>query len=166
MVGDVVFFKENNSLISKIIAKVTASQYTHVGLIVSEDLMTGEVTVIESNRFVKTSLKRLNLDSKIHSLYTIEEKSDEVNDKIVQFAMNKVGTEYDYLQVVGIFISLILKGKRCGIFDDTNKMICSELIDIAYLKAGVKRKNMENFGNVTPQELLKYYPFIKIEREV
>lgn len=166
MVGDVIFFKEDNSLISKIIAKITASQYTHVGLIVSEDSMTGEVTVIESNRFVKTGLKRLKLDSRIHVVYTIEDKSDEVNDRIVQIAMNKVGTEYDYLQIIGLFLALVFKGKRYEIFDDTNKMICSELIDITYLKAGVKRKNMENFGNITPYELLKYYPFKINEREV
>lgn len=148
------------------IAKFTKSKYTHVGLIVAHDDLTGETTIIEADRFIKTGLNQITLDDKVHVVFTTGEKSVEIKERIVKSAMEKIGTGYDYMQILGLFISLILKGSRYEIFDNSNRMICSELIDIAYLKAGVKRKNMDNLGNVTPQELLESYSFRMIEREV
>jgi len=156
MIGNLVFFKKTNSLISKMIAKVTKSEFTHVAIIVGYDKMTGVATIIESDRFSKTKLARIQLSDE-HVVYTTGYQPKEVTDKIVRYAHQQLGMGYDYLQLIGIFLSLVFKRKRDAYFNSANKMICSELIDLAYYKAGIKRNNYENIGDVTPQELFEVY---------
>jgi len=156
MIGNVVFFKKTDSLISKMIAKVTKSDYTHVALIVGYDELTRVATIIESDRFSKTRLSRIQLNEE-HVVYTTGYQPKEVTDKIIRYAHQQIGMNYDYLQLVGIFLSLVFKRKRDAYFNSANKMICSELIDLAYYKAGVKRNNYDSIGNVTPQELFEVY---------
>ncbi|AYP68261.1 enoyl-CoA hydratase/carnithine racemase-like [Bacillus phage vB_BcoS-136] len=160
MIGDVLFFKANDSLISRIIASITKSHYTHVGLIVSYDEMTRIATIIESDRFVKTRLRMIDLDEEVHVVYTTGEKDEKQIAKILEYAYKSLGTRYDYLQIIGLFISLLFKkGERNNYFNRSNKLICSELIDLSYYKAGVKRLHNDFIGNITPQELLDAYEF-------
>ncbi|UUV46975.1 permuted papain-like amidase [Bacillus phage vB_BanS-Thrax5] len=156
MIGNLVFFKQTNSFISKLIAKVTKSEFTHVGLIVGHDESTGVLTIIESNRFIRTRVARLQLDER-HVIYTTGNQPQEVVDKIVKFAYKNLGKRYDYLQLLGLFISLSFERKRNIYFNSKNKLICSELVDLAYYTSGVKRKTNQNLGNITPQELFEVY---------
>jgi Permuted papain-like amidase enzyme, YaeF/YiiX, C92 family len=166
MVGDVVFFKKNEtSFISRIIAKMTKSEYTHVGLIVAFDNLSGEITIIESDRFVNTRINRITLDDTKYVIFTTGDKPKEQVDRIVKFAYRHLGVKYDYLQILGLFLSLLLKGKVDRLFSSKNKLICSELIDLAYYTSSVKRLTDINLGNVTPQELLEVYEF-KVRKEV
>lgn len=163
MIGDVVFFKRTNSFISRVIANITNSDYTHVGLIVAYDEMTGVATIIESNRFIETRITRIQLNES-HMVYSTGSKPKEQTDRILKYAYSKIGMKYDYMQVVGLFLSLLFKGYRCAWFNSTNKLICSELIDISYLSSGVKRVDMINIGNITPQELIEKYNMFKSKR--
>lgn len=165
MIGDIIFFKKTNSLASRIIANFTTSEYTHVGLIVAYDDMTGVATIIESNRFIKTKISRIQL-TELHTVFSTGSKSEEVQNNIIKYSHSKIGTEYDYLQVFGLFLSLAFKGERKALFNSTNRFICSELIDLAYYKAGVKRKHNMNIGNVTPQELIEVYDLKDIRKGV
>jgi uncharacterized protein YycO len=155
VIGNVIFFKKDNSFISKIIANISKSDYTHVALIIGYDELTGVATIIESNRFVTTRITTtvINEDHVVYSTAMTEE----MRKRVVEYAFKQLGTKYDYLQILGLFISLIFKGDRFAFFNSSNKFICSELIDLAFYKAGVKRKNDFNIGNITPQELLVVY---------
>jgi Permuted papain-like amidase enzyme, YaeF/YiiX, C92 family len=157
MVGDVIFFKKSTSLISRLIAFLTSSNYTHVGLIVEYDETTGIVTIIESDRFVNTRLNTFLIDEKKHVVYTTGEKTEEQLDRIMKFAFDSIGKKYDYFQIIGLMLSEITKGGRY--FNNSNRFICSELIDLAYYSAGVERLTNYNLGNVTPQELISCYNF-------
>lgn len=161
MIGNVLFFKKNNSFISRMIAKLTRSEFTHVGLIVAYDEMTRVATIIESNRFIKTRLSRIQLD-KQHVVYSTGVMTNEMRNNVVKFAYKELGTKYDYFQILGILISLLFKKKRISYFDSRNKLICSELIDLAYCKAGVPRRNIYPIGNISPQELLEVYDLKRI----
>lgn len=165
MIGDVIFFKKTNSFISEVIANITKSDFTHVGLIVAVDKPTGDVIIIESNRFIRTRLERIKLNDEFHAIYSIGYKSQETEKRIVHYAYEALSIRYDYFQILGLFLSLLFKGDRYAMFNSQNKLICSELIDIVYVKSGIKRKNMENLGNVTPQDLLDLYSFTMIEKE-
>lgn len=166
MIGDVLFFKKKNTFVSKLIANITKSEYTHVGLIVSYDEFSNVFTIIESNRFIRTRIERINFDDASHVIYSIGYKSEETESKIVDHAHEALGIQYDYFQILGLLLSLILQGNKRAMFNSTNKLICSELIDITYIKSDIKRNNMDNVGNVTPQELLEAYPFKMIERVI
>ncbi|UGO46269.1 enoyl-CoA hydratase/carnithine racemase-like [Bacillus phage vB_BanS_Chewbecca] len=161
MIGNLVFFKKTNSFISSLIAKVTNSEFTHVGLIVGHDEKTGIVTIIESNRFIKTRVARLELNER-HVIYTTGNQPQEVTDRIVKYAYKNLGTSYDYLKLFGLFFSLAFKRKRNIYFNSANKFICSELVDMAYYTAGVRRKTNDNLGNITPQELFEVYDLKEI----
>lgn len=165
MIGDVVFFMKTNSLVSRVIANITKSDFTHVGLIVAHDEMTGVATIIESNRFIETRINRIQL-SDIHMVYSTGIKPKEVEDRILKYAHSKIGAKYDYFQILGLFLSLLFKGERRAIFNSTNKLICSELIDLAYYKSGIERKHNVNIGNITPQELLEVYDLKDIRKGV
>lgn len=162
LIGDVLFFKETDSLISRMIAKFTRSEFTHVALIVAFDEKTNIATIIESNRFVETKLTRIQL-SEIHKVYTAGQLTDKQRKDIVKFAYDSIGTKYDYLLTIGIVLSLLFKGAR-KYFNSKNKLICSELIDLSYYKAGVPRNNSINIGDVTPQELIEVYNLEEVRK--
>jgi hypothetical protein len=164
MIGNILFFKKTNSFVSRIIAKITGGEFTHVGLIVAYDPMTNIATIVESDRFVDTKVSRVQLNDG-HVVYSAD-MSDETRKKIVKYAFESLGEKYDYLQVFGLFLSLLFKGDRHAIFNSSNKLICSELIDLAYYKAGVKRRNPFDIGNITPQELLEAYDLKEVRKEV
>jgi uncharacterized protein YycO len=162
MIGSVVFFKKDNSLLSRIIANITKSEFTHVALIVGFDDATNVATIIESNRFITTRVSTTEINEN-HVVYSTGNMTEEVMSRVVEYAFKQLGTKYDYFQILGLFISLVFKGDRLAFFNSSNKLICSELIDIAYFKAGVKRKNYLDIGNITPQELLEVYELIEIK---
>lgn len=156
MIGNILFFKKTTSFVSRIIANITKSEFTHVGLIVGYDDMTGVATIIEADRFVATRLTHVQLDE-THVVYSTEDMTEEMRERIVKYSMKSIGIKYDYLQAFGLFLSLVFKGNRHAVFNSSNKLICSELIDLAYYKSGVPRINTDNIGNITPQELVEAY---------
>jgi hypothetical protein len=164
LIGDVLFFKKTDSLISKVIAKFTSSEYTHVGLIVAFDELTNVATIIESERFVRTRINRVQLTDR-HVVYSTGNLTEEKRNLILKYAYSSLGAKYDYSLILGIIVSLVFKGSR-DYFNNANRFICSEFIDIAYYKTGVKRKDDVNIGNVTPQELLEEYDFKEIRKGV
>jgi hypothetical protein len=163
MIGNVLFFKKTNSFISRIISSMTNGEYTHVGLIIDYSEETNIATIIESDKFVNTRIAKIQI-SELHTVYEVDDMTELIRENVVKFAIKSIGEKYDYLQIIGLFVSLLLKRNRYAFFNAKNKMICSELIDMAYLKAGVKRKNSLNIGYITPQELLDVYE-LKVVRK-
>lgn len=162
MLGNVLFFKKTDSWISMLISKLTKSEYTHVGLIVGYDEKTNAVTIIESDRFSVAKERQLIIDEKKHFIYTVPNKTKDMEEKIVKYAYQCIGIEYDYIQVLWLFFSLIFKYDRYSFFNNANRFICSEIIDLALLKSGAKRLNPMNVGNITPQELLGLYDMVAV----
>lgn len=154
MIGNTVFYR-GQGLLSRIVAKLTKSKFSHVSIILKYDELTKIATVIESNILIRTRVTTIKIDEN-HVIYDVN-VNDEIREKIIENALDCLKTKYDYFQDFGIFLSIILKIPRFQFFDDGNKYICSELIDMSYFRAGVPRKNLDNLGDVTPQELLYVY---------
>ena len=160
MIGDVVFFKKDeSSFISRAIAKATKSKYTHVGIVTGYDKANNVATIIESDRFVNTRVNLIELDRRRHIVYTVKDKAQEKVDMMMKLSYETIGIKYDYLQILGLFFSLLIKRREYAWFNSGNKFICSELIDIVYYKSGIERKGTYKLGSVTPQELLEVYDF-------
>ena len=167
MIGDVLFFRRTNTFISKAISALTKGEYTHVGLIVAFDGLTGVATIVESDRFVATRINQIVLDKNNHSIFTTPNpKPEEVVKKIVKFGYDSIGKKYDYIQILGILLSLLFKNEKLNFFNSQNKLICSELIDLAYFNSGVERRCEKKLGNVLPQELINAYGLKEIKKEV
>lgn len=156
--GDVVFFKATDSFLSRLIARFTSSEFTHVGLVVSYNLVNESVIIIEADRFIRTRLRELKFDSSLHALYRVPGLKEKQREGIVSFAFSRLGTEYDYPQIIGLFLRLVLKLNTGDLFNLSNRLICSELIDVSYYLHDVPRKTKTNIGDVSPQELLINYP--------
>ena len=154
--GDVVFFRAEDTWISKLIAKLTKSDYTHVGLALDNH------RIIEANRFVDTRIVHFQYDEKIHSLYRSKEVDDTIKEKIYTKAIQYEKYPYDYLQVIRWGIRLIF-GWNMSISNRANKLICSELIDFVFLASGLKRKNILDIGDITPNMLIDLYDLEEVE---
>lgn len=162
-VADVVFFRHTDNFISKAIALLTSSEFTHVGLITSVD---GENkgTIIEADRFIKTRRREFEFDPSLHALYRVPNLTDRQKRDIVSFALTMEGARYDYLQVIGFFIRLVFKLNIGNLFNRSNYLICSELIDKAYYTSGVPRNSVLDIGDVLPNDLLNNYDFRLINK--
>ena len=161
-----MFFLKTDTFMSKLISRITNSEYSHVGIIVGYNEETQVATVIESDRFVETRVNSIVLSDDLHVVFSVGDMTDETRDNVVEYAFRSVGKKYDYFQIIGLFFSLLFKRNRFAYFNSANKLICSELIDMAYLSSGVTRRHSKNIGNITPQELLELYDFTMIKKGV
>lgn len=155
--GDVIFFKKTDSIITETIADITHSDYTHVGLMIDDRLM------IESNGFIRTRIIPLELVTDQYEVHRIPSLTDEQKRKIIDFAICQVGTKYDYEKILGLLIRFEFLRKFKG-FDEANRFICSELVDLAFHAGDVPRHTQSQLGNVSPSELFCYYDFEFIGR--
>ena len=152
--GDVIFYRPSG-FIGWAISKITKSKYSHVALVVSPD------HIIEANRFIKSRIADLHYTKEIHSVYRLKNLPADTRLKIINNALSMLDVDYDYSQLFGLFLRLVFDIKT-NIFNKVNKYICSEIIDNSFVKAGVPRKDQENIGDITPQELLDKYSLHKV----
>jgi hypothetical protein len=161
--ADVVFFRATDNLVSKTIAKLTDSEYTHVGLVINTvSNMENRGIIMEADRFIKTRQRAFVFNPALHSLYRIPNLTDVQIRNIVGFSLSMEGTRYDYLQIFGFFLQLVFKLNTGTLFNRANYIICSELIDKALYTSGVKRNTLDNLGNIYVKQLLEYYNFQKV----
>jgi len=163
-IGDVIFFRGtvrgSTSPISWLIQTLTKSEFTHVGLYV------GDGKIIEADRFIKTRIRKFRPDREHHTIYRLPKLTDIQKEAIQWYAKRYEGMGYDYLQIIGFIFRLLFKW-NAPLFNQANKLVCSELIDRVFYQVGVPRKteNCPPVGNVTPAELLEVYP-LEIASEV
>lgn len=152
--GDVVFYKPDG-IIGKIISLITKSPYSHVALAIDSN------TILESNRFIKTRLANINSSKVVHHVFRLKGVTEVQQQKIVEHALTTLGTEYDYLQIAGLFFRYVLCLNYLT-FNSYNKFICSENIDYAFLMSSIPRKNYEHTLDISPQELLEDYDLYRV----
>jgi Permuted papain-like amidase enzyme, YaeF/YiiX, C92 family len=149
--GDILLYKSNGSFIEDEISKITHSPYVHVAIAV------GDGYIIEANGFIRTREIPVS-EEPGYDVFRIPGLTDEQRKQIVEFAKSKLGTEYDYGEIVGLLIRFELWPTFPG-FHEAGHYICSSLVDQALIAADVHRKNNAFIGNLSPGELLTYYDF-------
>ncbi|UPI12851.1 hypothetical protein [Bacillus phage SBSphiJ5] len=152
--GDVIFYRPTG-FIGWAISKITKSEYSHVALVVSPD------HIIEANRFIKSRIADLHYTKEIHSVYRLNNLPADTRLRIINNALTMLDVSYDYSQIFGLLLRLVFDIKT-NVFNKVNRYICSEIIDNAFVAAGVPRKDKENIGDITPQELLDKYDLRKV----
>ena len=152
--ADVIFYRPK-SIIGWVISKVTNSPYSHVALAIDSN------TLIEANRFIKTRVVPIEYDNKITHIYRLDNVTQEERDRIVSIALSYEGTDYDYAQIFEMFVRIVFRIKRT-LFNNQQKLTCSEVVDNAFYKAGVKRKDLEFLYDITPEELLHKYSLHRV----
>lgn len=154
-IGDIVFVR-GKGIVGSIVKYATKSKYSHVALAVSEK----HVVEIDWKYDVRIrELEHLNYD--IYSLnrdLTIEEEIS-----IINFVYSLLGRKYDFLKIVSLILELTFKARGKLLFNNKNKLICSDIIDLAFQNIGVDLVPDHKEQDVTPQELCLSRDLIFIE---
>jgi Permuted papain-like amidase enzyme, YaeF/YiiX, C92 family len=153
--ADVIFYRPTG-FIGWVISKLTRSEYSHVSIAINS------TSILESNRFIKSRVSDLEYVADIHSVYRLPNLTEEERNRIVTYALTMSGVSYDYTQLFGLFLRAVFSIDTT-IFNSMNKYICSEVIDLAFMGAGVKRKDDKHIGDITPQELFEKYDLIRVQ---
>lgn len=137
--GDIVFVR-GESVISKIVRMFDKGRYSHVALAVSS------THVVDADFKTKVQIRKFSEeDFDVVDLRLPEEK----RDVVVHEAIQLVGANYDYLQILGYIFS-----KELG---TPKNYICSELIHVLMKKVGVHVGNRSIKPNELYREIFEKY---------
>ena len=169
--GDVVLFRKTDRFISKVIAKVTSSSYTHVGIIkerkdkedtyliaeaLSEGFVVNEYTFTEIwTRYKSRNIEILRPKS---TLYETEVEIEKLE-----------GTPYGFLQLLNLYLFHITNGLGLNTWfynNQTRKLICSEavarvLYHSSKHKLDLKGEYGKPFEFITPDDIFMSSQFIR-----
>lgn len=151
---DIIFYKRVG-FINRLISWLTKSEYTHVALAVSD------TEIIEANVFV--NVRRIEFDKAEKVVIKRTRYLTHEQEKIIlNYVNSKLGTKYDYLTIAKKAIHLLLKRDR-AIVDNDIRVYCSEIVDRAYLKAGIDLVSNRVDGDVTPSDLYLSEKLIEVK---
>jgi uncharacterized protein YycO len=139
-----IAFYKGNSFIGRGIRFFSRGGYSHVAIRLNDG------RIIESYPFhgvrIRNSLheKIRNTQIDVYNIPTTP-KQDEI---IKSFLANQIGKKYDYRALLG-FLFYVTKEKR----RQRNKWICSELVFIAFQKAGINLLERVDAWKISPTML-------------
>lgn len=145
-IGDIVLYK-GNGFFSKLVRFFTKSEYSHVSMMLSDKLS------IEANWYKKSNVVPIKYDKDTMEFYRVKGGlTDKQKLVLLQHSYNFLNKVYDYPQIFGYVIRFFDKSK-INLFNSTKRLICSELIDRAYLKLGIDLSSENYIGDVTPKDI-------------
>jgi len=156
-IGDVIAFK-GQGLFAWAISIV--SRYTHVGMVVRFSDLKGGDRVFILEALDQKGIVLMPLSAKLFQyrgkadwfkLNVPQSISDPVcRDSIYQFLMQQLGKNYDYMSIKRIIEKFlnILDFRR---YEDTTRMICSELVAEALNNAGLC--SIKDCSTITPEQI-------------
>jgi len=137
MIGDIILIR-TNSWFGRNIRKVTKGYYNHVGIFVAKD------KIVEASMWgVKlVSIEKFNKQKDkghiTYNIFRIKNTTDQQKLDMVNFALSKVGSPYDFIQLFSLlYIFLNHKNRNLEPIDVPMAYICSELVASAVDNAGL-----------------------------
>ena len=123
-----IILSHGDYLVSRMIRDVTGSYWNHAGIYVGKGrIVEARMLGVCVSQFVDKGEKTRIISHDITALQ---------RDKIVSYALSQVGKRYDYTQLLSLFFLWLFK--RGKVHNSDNHFICSELVAIAYLDAGIR----------------------------
>ena len=138
-----ILLVRGSGLISWIIKVVTHSEYSHVALVISE------TEIIEIDSFKRVSIRKNPYSN--YDLIHVLDIPDRKRDKVVAFAKAQLGKQYDYAQLLEILFEMVFHTRLY--LNSKNKLICSELIDLAFMSQRINLVPGKRRGCVTPEDI-------------
>ncbi|MHA1831074.1 MAG: YiiX/YebB-like N1pC/P60 family cysteine hydrolase [Candidatus Helarchaeota archaeon] len=129
--GDIILFYNRRNLISRVIAKITKSNWDHVGIYI------GYGMVVEAT-WPKIKLTHIFnwLKPEIYNIKILRYKTylDKYSRKTIRhYVLSQLGKQYDLVGIFGFLFSIIFKSKKLKhIIQHIDKFYCSELVAKAY----------------------------------
>lgn len=155
-VGDIVLFRKNNTFISKAIAMITGSSYTHVGII--KDVKKDVIVIAEAmtEGFYSSDYKRKIFEGMIKFGSVLIMRPTKSLKDVVKSIEKYEGRPYAVLDLVAILIYAITGHKLCK--GSADKLICSEavarvLYDASGKKIDLQKEYDKPYSYITPDDL-------------
>lgn len=132
--GDILFVSGSGTIAS-IIQWITRSKFYHCAVFIDDG-----INLVEANGGEKTSKvplsNYLNSNNKLY-VYRLTSLSDLERYKVVNYALNHLGMEYDYMAILAELARYEL-GLSLKYYDEGNKRICSSFVNDCFLNIGKK----------------------------
>lgn len=143
--GDIVLVKRKTP-ISLLVRLLTNSKYSHVALAVSETY------VLEID--IKYNLRIRKMSYTCYDVYRLKRELSLTEEaRLLQYAYSLVGKKYDFLRIFSLLIELSLHLRGHKIFNDPNRLICSDLIDSSYKQINVDLLPQYTDQDTTPHDI-------------
>lgn len=156
--GDILFFKGKTPIISPVIRWFTKSEFTHVGMAFSNNL----VFEIDGNKDMAIRPIKRDVEIVVYRYkrkLTAKQKSM-IKGKAITRAKHNKG--YDWWRIIGFAIERFVKLPWS--FDMKNREVCSEIVDYIYKDIGIDLVPDRADGDVRPSDLAKSSQIIEIGR--
>jgi uncharacterized protein YycO len=126
--GDLLLI-QGNTWIDKVIKRITGSPYSHVAGVVGPD------EAVEIRPFQRTNYQKLENYTGRVDVFTCNSLTDDQRRKIVEHAVQKVGTKYDYMLVIWEASRYLFHW--VWPYQAGDNSLCSTIWADAYRKAGI-----------------------------
>lgn len=146
-IGDIILYR-GKGILSKLVCFFTKSKYSHVSMMISNR------HIIEANWNKKSNISNFKFNPKRMEVYRFKDGlSAEQQISIVQDSYDFLNKYYDYGQIFGYILEFFTGKRKKNPFNSSSKLICSELVDRAYLKINIDLVEYRADGNVTPEDI-------------
>jgi cell wall-associated NlpC family hydrolase len=146
--GDILFCS-GKGIIQTLIQWITRSKFYHTAIFIDDGITLAEAQGGEKTSIVPLS-KYINSNDKLY-IYRDNTLTNFDKYKIANYALNHLGTEYDYLAILAELARYEL-GVSLKYFNEGNKRICSSFVNECYSSIG-KRLSEERVPS--PQDLIE-----------
>lgn len=153
--GDILLFKGTVPIASHLVRWFTNSEYTHVGMAISE----GWVYEIDIDR--RLAIHPIRNDSYDVFRYKHGLTKDQ-KQRLLEHALQraKQNEGYDWLRIIGFALEKLLCFPYA--FDRAKEEVCSEIVDYLYSDIMIDLVPNRILGNVTPSHISLSSEIIKV----
>lgn len=145
--GDILISKRSGP-ISKLIKILTNSDYSHAALYIGNNCFVesdwGGVHVSHISKYYDTP----------YDIYKPKKITHEQQKIVTEWSKGQIGKGYDLLGILGIAVTITGLTKT-NLFDNKRRFWCSELVQDAYMNAGINLVDDKNSVLVSPGDLAK-----------
>jgi hypothetical protein len=153
--GDIILVRGNMPIISRAIRWFTNSEYTHVALAVTDELIF-EIDIDKDLAIRPLTYKDFDVFRYKEGL-TLSQKAS-LQEYATQIAKTNEG--YDWLRILRFAFEKLFRTKKT--FHDMNRVVCSEIVDNLYHHIDVDLVPERVDGDVTPGHLANSPELIKV----
>ncbi|HLN63765.1 MAG TPA: hypothetical protein VK464_19770 [Symbiobacteriaceae bacterium] len=140
--GDIMLVR-GHSPISRLIQWITRSPYSHAALVANESI------IIEADWGIR--LRAVRNPYRDYDLYTAD-PTETQRRTIVAYGRGRIGYGYDLWRLLALALRELFH-LRLPFLNAGDRLVCSELIDLAYREAGIDLRPDQPDGYVTPRDL-------------
>jgi len=155
--GDIILVRNNGALFDKI-RKAMRSEYDHVGIMLTEN------TLIDATPTSGVAVRKLEVfDGLDVKVYRLKNQYLPNIDKMLDYCLDKVGSRYDIIQTLCLYIFIILGIKKTlNPIDMQNAFVCSELVAQAAEFSGFSFNEDMATDRITPADIITSDKVLKV----